>query len=212
MKDLMPAGEVGAHFAFVPGKSRATLLVLHGTGGDENDLLPLARRLAPNANLLAPRGPVLENGMPRFFRRLALGVFDQVDLERRTAELGRFVAAAVEAHGLDARQIFALGYSNGANIAASLLLRDAWPLQGAALLRPVLPFEPATVPDQHGKKILIAAGHRDPYSPRPGVEKLAWHLKEKGAEVDLRFTGESHGLETADLDAAESFFATALAP
>src|SRR5882757_2143834 len=125
---------------FVPGGSPRTLLLLHGTGGNERDLIQLGRELDPNAALLSPRGKVLENGMPRFFRRLAEGVFDQADLKARTTELAAFIAAARSAYGLAAP--VALGFSNGANIAASLLLTHPDALAGALLMRATLPFEP----------------------------------------------------------------------
>ena len=190
---------VGAVHRFVPGSSGATLLVLHGTGGDENDLLPLARDLAPTANLLAPRGPVLENGMPRFFRRVAMGVFDQEDLRRRTAELGGFAREAAERYGFDFARLFGLGYSNGANIAASLLLTDGSALAGAALLRPVLPFEPEEPPRLSGKPILISAGRRDPYAPVESVEALAATLQRAGALVEVAWSDAGHGLEAHEL-------------
>ena len=190
---------VGAVHRFVPGSSGATLLVLHGTGGDENDLLPLGRELAPTANLLAPRGPVLENGMPRFFRRLAMGVFDQEDLRRRTAELGAFTREAAERYGFDPARLFALGYSNGANIAASLLLTDGSVLAGAALLRPVLPFEPDRLPSLAAKPILIASGRRDPYAPIESVEALAAALRRAGALVEVAWSDAGHGLESHEL-------------
>jgi phospholipase/carboxylesterase len=193
---------VGDVHRFVAGTSGGTLLVLHGTGGDENDLLPLARELAPEANLLAPRGPVLEQGMPRFFRRLGVGVFDEADLERRTAELARFVRAAAARHGFEPARVVALGYSNGANIAASLLLRDGSALAGAVLLRPVLPFEPRQLPDLAGKGVLIAAGRRDPYAPIERVEALADALRRAGAAVELAWSGGGHGLERDELDQA----------
>jgi len=125
-----------------PG-SRVTLLLLHGTGGNESDLLPLGSAVAPQAALLSPRGNVLERGMPRFFRRLAEGVFDLDDLTQRTYELADFVDAAARTYGFDAAQVVGLGYSNGANIAASLLLLRPQVLAGAALLRPMLPLVPA---------------------------------------------------------------------
>ncbi len=198
-----PAGPaVGDVHRFVAGTSGGTLLVLHGTGGDENDLLPLARELAPEANLLAPRGPVLEQGMPRFFRRLGVGVFDEADLERRTAELARFVRAAAARHGFDPARVVALGYSNGANIAASLLLRDGSVLAGAVLLRPVLPFEPLQLPDLAGRGVFIAAGRRDPYAPIERVEALADALRRAGAAVELAWSGGGHSLERGELDQA----------
>jgi predicted esterase len=198
---------VGDVFRWDAGTSGVTLLVLHGTGGDENDLVPLARELAPHANLLAPRGPVLEQGMPRFFRRLALGVFDQEDLRRRTRELGEFVRGAASRHGFDPAKLFAFGYSNGANIAASLLLADGAALAGAALLRPVLPFEPESAPALDGKPILVAAGRHDPYAPHEQVERLVHHLEHGGARVEVAWSDAGHGLEPGELDRVAAWLA-----
>src|SRR5499433_2520532 len=132
---------------FVPGDSDRTLLLLHGTGGSERDLIPLGRELDPNASLLSPRGKVLENGMPRFFRRLAEGVFDLDDLRQRTHDLAAFVAAASEAYQFDPRRVIAVGYSNGANIAASLLLLHPETLAGAVLFHAMVPLIPEKLPD-----------------------------------------------------------------
>jgi predicted esterase len=202
---------VGDVHRFLPGGegigAGSTLLVLHGTGGDENDLLPLAAELAPGAHLLSPRGPVLEHGMPRFFRRLGVGVFDLEDLALRTAELGRFVRGAAERYGFDPARVTALGYSNGANIGASLLLTDGAALAGAVLLRPMLPFEPARVPDLAGRSVLIAAGRRDPYAPPASVEALAARLRAGGAAVELAWSEAGHGLEPREFDAARAWLA-----
>lgn len=203
---------VGDVHRFVKGASSAapTLLVLHGTGGDENDLLPLARELSPAASLLAPRGPVLEHGMPRFFRRLGVGVFDLDDLARRTAELGAFVRAAADGYGFDPARVWALGYSNGANIAASLLLTDGAALAGAVLLRPMLPFTPERVPDLAGRPVYLAAGRRDPYAPPASVEALADRLSEAGADVEIAWSDAAHGLEPEELDAAKRWLSSKL--
>ena len=132
---------------FVPGNSSRTLLLLHGTGGNERDLLPLGRELDPNASLLSPRGKILENGMPRFFRRLAEGVFDLEDLKTRTNELADFVSAAVRHYKLDADHIVGVGYSNGANIAASMLLLRPEIMHAAILFRAMVPLVPDNMPD-----------------------------------------------------------------
>ena len=199
---IAPAGGLGFVHRYVPASpdaSGATLLVLHGTGGDENDLLAMGAGLAPEANLLSPRGPVSEHGMPRFFRRLAVGVFDEEDLVRRTGDLGRFVRAASTRYGFDAARVTALGYSNGANIAASLLLLDGAALAGAVLLRPTLPLVPPRTPELAGKPILVAAGRRDPYSPVERVEELADWLRRGGARVELAWNDGGHGLEPGEL-------------
>jgi predicted esterase len=190
---------------FEPGSSGDTLLVLHGTGGDESDLIPLARRLAPHDNLLSPRGQVLEDGMPRFFRRLDIGVFDEEDLTRRAADLGRFVRAAAGRYGFDPSRVRALGYSNGANTAAALLLLDPDLLSGAALLRAVLPLVPPRPPDLAGKPVLIAAGRRDPYGPVERVEALQARLQEAGADVDLRWSDRGHELAPGEIDQAAAW-------
>src|SRR5262249_16993263 len=141
---------------FVPAPSAGsgtTLLLLHGTGGNENDLLELGQTLAPNAALLSPRGKVSERGMPRFFRRLAEGVFDIEDLKFRTQALADFVASAASAYGFDPGKVIAVGYSNGANIAVSMLLLRPATLAGAVLFRPMVPFVPAVPPDLSGKPV-----------------------------------------------------------
>jgi len=186
---------------FVPGKSRATLLVLHGTGGDEDDLLPLARELSPDAGLLAPRGQVLEDGMRRFFRRLAIGVFDEDDVQRRAAELAAFVDAAARGYGFDPTRLYALGYSNGANMAAAMLLLHPHALAGAVLIRSVLPLEPPEPPGLDGKPVLISAGANDPFSPRPRVEALAERLKSARAAVELRWHTAGHELASDEWNA-----------
>jgi predicted esterase len=204
-RPIAKAAELSFVHRFVPGTSAATLLVLHGTGGDENDLLPLARELAPDAALLSPRGPVLENGMPRFFRRLAIGVFDEADVTRRAAELAGFVIAAARAYGFDPARVFALGHSNGANMAAAVLLLHPDALAGAALLRAVLPLEPERTPELAGKPVWIAAGREDPYSPGPRVEALAERLRAAGAEVELRWSAAGHGLDEKEWSAAREW-------
>jgi phospholipase/carboxylesterase len=184
---------------FVPGSTGGTLLVLHGTGGDENDLVPLARELAPGANLLAPRGRVLEHGMPRFFRRLAVGVFDEQDLIAQAAELADFLTRAATRYGFDPRRLHALGYSNGANMAAALLLLHPDVLAGAVLLRAVEPLVPAAPPRLDGKSVLLVAGRSDPYAPAARVEALARRLGEAGAGVELVWSEAGHGLQSAEL-------------
>ena len=200
--------ELGFIHRFEPGSNGDTLLLLHGTGGDESDLIPMGRRVAPRANLLSPRGPVLENGMPRFFRRLEVGVFDEADLVRRVGDLGAFVRAAAERYGFDPARVRALGYSNGANTAAALLLLDPALLAGAALLRALLPLEPPRPPDLASKEVLIAAGRRDPYAPIERVEALAERLRQAGARVDLRWTAGGHELAPAEIDAVAEWLET----
>jgi predicted esterase/catechol 2,3-dioxygenase-like lactoylglutathione lyase family enzyme len=182
-----------------------TLLLLHGTGGDEEDLLPLGRALLPGAGMLSPRGKVLERGAPRFFRRLAEGVFDQEDLAHRTNELARFISAAVSTYELSADGIVAVGFSNGANIAASLLLRAPGVLRGAVLLSPMLPFEPETLLDLHGTAVFIGAGRADNIATPEQAERLADVLRRAGAEVTLHWTSGGHGITKGEVDAAREW-------
>jgi len=198
MSDATPI--LGFHHVHEPGTAGWTLLLLHGTGGDEHDLLELGRRLAPGAALLAPRGKVLEGSMPRFFRRLAVGQLDLPDLHVRTGELAEFIAAAAQAYALDPTRIVGLGLSNGANIAASLLLSRPGVLRAAALLRPLLPYEPQRAPALAGTSVLIDAGAADPYSPADQVERLASLLAAYGAQVELHVEpGAGHALTRNDL-------------
>src|SRR6201991_3141371 len=147
---------------FVPGNPSRTLLLLHGTGGNERDLIPLGRELDAKASLLSPRGKILEDGMPRFFRRLAEGVFDLEDLKTRTNELADFVAAAVGHYKLVADHIIGVGYSNGANIAASMLLLRPEIMHAAVLFRSMVPLIPDKLPDLSRVHIWMGAGDQDP--------------------------------------------------
>ena len=193
---------------FVPATqegSRPTLLLLHGTGGDENDLLPLGRALDPAAALLSPRGKVLESGMPRFFRRLAMGVFDQEDLAARTDELARFIGDAAAHYGLAPDQIVAAGFSNGANVAASLLLRHPGVLRGAILLSPMVPFEPASPVDLTGTPVFIGAGRADAMVPAANTERLAALLGEAGADVTVHWEQGGHAITPTEVAAAREW-------
>jgi predicted esterase len=196
--------DMGFVHRFQPGtKSDATpLLLLHGTGGNEDDLLPLGQALVPGAPFLSPRGKVLENGMPRFFRRLAEGVFDLDDLRFRTAELAKFVAAARERYQLGETAPLAVGFSNGANIAAALLLLSPGTLSGAVLLRPMVPLVPDPIPRLDGVPVLIAAGRQDPIVSPDQPRALADLLGAAGAEVTLHGSTGGHGLTREDLEVA----------
>lgn len=189
-----------------PGGDR-TLLLLHGTGGNERDLLELGRALAPGAALLSPRGNVLEGSMPRFFRRLSEGVFDLPDLAHRTRELGAFVREAADAYGFAPSRVTAVGFSNGANIAASLLLREPDLLEGAILFRAMLPFEPETIPALAGTRVYLGAGRADPIVPHDSIERLAAILRTGGADVTLDWQQAGHGLTNADVAAARRWLA-----
>jgi len=182
-----------------------TLLLLHGTGGDEHDLLALGGELAPGASLLSPRGNVLEGAMPRFFKRLAEGVFDLADLERRTRDLAAFVREAAESYDFDLDRITAVGFSNGANIAASVLLRDPGLLKRAVLFRAMVPFEPEQPPRLKGTSVYIGAGRLDPIIPQANVERLAAILRDGGAAVTLDWQPAGHGLTKADVDNARDW-------
>lgn len=194
-------------YAFDDGDDRGVLLMLHGTGGDESEMIGLGRALAPSAPLLAPRGPVSEGGMARFFSRSPADPFDFPDLGHRTDDLAAFVRAAVEAHGLEGRPIHAVGYSNGANAAASLMLRHPGLLAGGVLLRPLLPADPPPGLDLAGTRVLVAGGHADTMIPEPRVRALVAALRAAGAEVEEHWSPVGHGLTQDDLDAAERWLA-----
>ena len=192
---------------FEPGShvERRPLLLLHGTGGDERDLLSLGRTVAPGASLLSPRGKVLEGSAPRFFRRLAEGVFDEADLRCRTDELAEFVLWARRRYGLPAP--IALGFSNGANIAAAMLMQRPDILAGAALLRAMVPFVEPPRTDLTGKPILILSGALDPIVPKANAETLARQLGESGAVVEHRVLPAGHGLGQADIGLIKDWLA-----
>ena len=199
---------------FQPGEGPWTLLLLHGTGGDENDLVPLGRQLAPGAGLLSPRGKALENGVsPRFFRRLAVGELDIPDLLERTDELARFVGDAAAEYSLDPDRVVALGLSNGANIAVSLLFRHPVLLAGAALLRPMLPYGPPDELALGGTRVLIAAGGQDPYVPSGDSLNLGRALETAGATVTTHLNpAAGHGLTEGDLVETSRWMTDLLAP
>jgi phospholipase/carboxylesterase len=190
---------------FVPGTSNRTLLLLHGTGGNEHDLIPLARHLDSDAALLSPRGKVLENGMPRFFRRLAEGVFDLQDLQQRTHELADFIVAAAQEYGRDTAKIAAVGFSNGANIAASVLLLRPEILRAAILFRAMVPLVPSDLPQLKDTHVLICAGNQDPIVSASESERLATLLRRCGADVDLHFVNAGHGLTDLDVQYASGW-------
>ncbi len=191
--------EPGFVHQFLPGTSDRTLLVLHGTGGDEEQLIPLGRELDPAAAILSPRGNVLENGNARFFRRLAEGVFDLEDLKAQTDALAAFVRAAASHYQFDLEKLVAVGYSNGANIAASILLRRPGLLSAAMLLRAMIPLIPEELPDLSGVEVWIAGGKEDMLIPRSSTEQLAEMLSDAGAEVTARFFDAGHALTNTEL-------------
>jgi predicted esterase len=190
---------------FIPGSSPRTLLLLHGTGGNERDLIPLGRELDPNATLLSPRGKVLENGMPRFFRRLAEGVFDLEDLKFRTNELADFVTAAGQHYGFSLDNLVAVGYSNGANIAASILLLRPEITNAAILFRAMVPLIPARLPDLSSVQVWISEGDQDPIIVASEGQRLVNLFRDAGADVTIRFFHAGHGLTNDDLETASQW-------
>ena len=198
----MNGADLGFIHRFVPGSpGRAPVVLLHGTGGNENDLLPLGQALAPGAPLLSPRGQVLENGMPRFFRRLAEGVFDLDDLRRRAGELAQFISEARSYYNLGGTPPVAVGFSNGANIAAALLLLHPGVLGGALLLRAMVPLVPDPLPSLQEVRVLIAAGRHDPIASPEQTQALADLLARAGADVTMHWSPAGHNLSPEDLEA-----------
>ena len=201
--------ELGFIHQFIPASTRpdqVTLLLLHGTGGNEDDLIPLARELYPRAAILSPRGKVLESGMPRFFRRLAEGIFDVEDLKFRTHELADFVEGASKVYKFNLRYVISIGYSNGANIASSLLLIHPEIITSAVLFRAMVPFMPEKVPNLSGKNIFIGAGQYDPIVPREQTEMLLGLFKKAGANAVLHFQENSgHELGYDEISAAKDW-------
>lgn len=193
---------------FIPAQEsppRHVLLLLHGTGGNENDMIPLGRDLDPAAAILSLRGNVLENGMPRFFRRLAEGVFDEEDVLRRAHELAGFVGVAAAKYSFDPANLSAVGYSNGANVAAAVLLLRPGVLTRAILFRAMVPLTPATPPALSDTHVLICSGKHDPIVPLENVERLEAILREAGADVTLRFEEAGHQLVFAEIAAAKNW-------
>lgn len=191
---------------FKKGQSETTLLLLHGTGGTEQDLLQLAELVDPSANVLSVRGNVLENGMPRFFRRLAEGIFDEEDLVFRTKELNEFLDEAAEKYEFDRKQIVAIGYSNGANIAGSLLFHYKDSLKAAILHHPMVPRRGINLPDLAGVKVFIGAGTNDPICPAQESEELRDLLENAGAEVELHWENRGHQLTYSEVEAAGKWY------
>ncbi|MDG4847546.1 alpha/beta hydrolase [Peribacillus frigoritolerans] len=182
------------------------LLLLHGTGGTETDLLPLSEMVSPGSSVLSVRGNVLENGMPRFFRRLAEGVFDEEDLIFRTKELYDFLESASGKYDFDRDRVVALGYSNGANIAASLLFHYEGALQGAILHHPMVPRRGIALPPLSDIPVFIAAGKNDPICPAEETEELNQLLQQAGATVEVQWENYGHQLTRSEVDAAGSWF------
>lgn len=204
--------QLGFIHKFIPSEESSkdhdslTLLLLHGTGGEENDLIPIAKMLEiTNASILSPRGRVLENGMPRFFRRLAEGVFDIEDLKFRTNELADFVRDASKTYAFDLNRIMAIGYSNGANIAASLLLLRPEILFSAILFRPMIPLVPEPLPNLSNKRVLVSAGLRDPIVASYQTKDLIDLLIRVGANVSVQWQNSGHELAQRDVKLAREW-------
>ncbi|EIL83568.1 phospholipase/carboxylesterase family protein [Bacillus sp. M 2-6] len=193
---------------FQKGKNeqKPVLLMLHGTGGTEQDLLPLAEVVDPEASVLSVRGNVSENGMPRFFRRLAEGVFDEQDLIEHTEELYTFIGEAADKYGFDRHNVVAIGYSNGANIAGSLLFHYGDALKGAILHHPMVPRRGVSLPSLAGKQVFIAAGENDPMCRPEESQELEQLLQEAGASVTLHWENRGHQLTREEVDAAALWY------
>ena len=202
--------ELGFIHRFVPAEDQAsglTLLVLHGTGGNENDLVGIGQTIAPGAAILSPRGKVLENGAPRFFKRLAEGVFDPKEVRSRAEELARFIRAATTKYGLETSRIYALGYSNGANIASTVMFIQPELLQGAVLFRPMLVYEPEELGDLSAAGVFISAGRMDPIVPVKSVERLVDLFESSHAEVTLKWQSAGHNLVPSEVREATDWLA-----
>lgn len=195
------------HYIYKEGKTeKPVFLVLHGTGGDENSLLALAEIIDPEASVLSVRGNVLEQGMPRFFRRLAEGVFDMEDLAFRTKELYEFIDEKSKEYQFDRENIIAIGYSNGANIAANLLFEYENALKGAILHHPMVPNHEATVANQKGTNVFIAAGINDPICPQQEATDLQGYLENAGANVTLQWESNGHQLTMDEVQKAKAWY------
>ncbi len=190
------------HYRASESPDAPTLLLLHGTGGDENDLLPIGPMLAANANILSPRGNVLERGMARFFRRLAEGVFDEEDVVKRAGDLAKFAEEAASVYGFDPERLIAVGYSNGANIAAVILLLHPEVFSGALLFHPMIAITPGSLPDLNQKRVLLSAGKDDPIVLPSQTKQLAELLRSANADVTLEWERGGHSLTASEITTA----------
>jgi len=206
---IQPSDEMGTRQALGSKGKKAkitTFLLLHGTGGNEEDLIPLAHDLSHKAAILSPRGKVLENGVvPRFFRRLAEGVFDIEDLKYRTNELADFVKDASNAYDFDMHHVIAVGYSNGANIGASMLLLRPEILSAAVLFRAMVPLVPETLPNLTNKHIFMSSGLYDPIVTRQEAEKLFGLFRRVGAKVTINWQESGHELTIDEVQRAKEW-------
>ena len=199
--------ELGFIHNFVGPKEGAgmVLFLLHGTGGTENDLIPLGREINKSAAILSPRGKVLENGAPRFFRRLAEGVFDLDDLKFRTGELSDFIEKASVFYKFDLQSVVAIGYSNGANMAASILLLRPKMISAAILFRPMVPLVPEILPDLSTKNIFVSGGLYDPIVPRVETERLVDLFKKCGSNIFINWENSGHELRIEEITVASNW-------
>ena len=193
---------------FIKGidQKRPTLFMLHGTGGTEHDLIPIAKLISPESSILSVRGNVSENGMPRFFKRLAEGVFDEEDLIFRTKELRDYLEGACSQYGIDRNNIVAVGYSNGANIAASMLFHYENVLKGAILHHPMVPIRGLKLPDMSSLPVFIGAGKNDPICSAEETVELTKLLRIAGANVNVHWEQNGHHLTQSEVEAARLWF------
>ena len=207
MKRVTKNDDLGFIHNFIPAQSSdgKVLLLLHGTGGNEDDLLTIAQMIDERATILAPRGKVLESGMPRFFKRFAEGVFDVEDLNFRTNELANFIRKASEKYGFDLRSVITVGYSNGANIGASLLLLRPESMKSAILFRAMISLVPDKLPDLSGKKVFISGGRFDSFIPQNKTIELKQTLEKAGAEVKMNWEDSAHALVQAEIVKAKTW-------
>ncbi|TCI51432.1 alpha/beta hydrolase [Exiguobacterium sp. SH5S13] len=189
---------------FIKGTTETTLVLLHGTGGTEQDLIPLARELSTEVNILTLRGDVLENGMSRFFRRHAEGVLDLEDLKKQTERFLTFLDEAAAKYGVARDKMIPLGYSNGANLIGSALYRDN-AFKASLLFHPMVPDRSLTLPYLTGATVFISAGERDPICPKQETEELTSTLREAGADVELFYHGGGHELRMEEVEAARAW-------
>ena len=189
---------------FIQGSSETTLVLLHGTGGTERDLIPLARELSKEAKILTLRGDVIENGMSRFFRRHAEGVLDLEDLKKQTERFLTFLDEAAEEYEIDRKKMIPIGYSNGANLIGSALYRQQ-AFQAALLFHPMVPDRTLSLPDLSGVNVLVSAGERDPICPKTETEELTTTLQSAGADVELFYHSGGHELRMEEVEFARTW-------
>jgi len=200
-------GFIHRHVPAADPATADTLVVLHGTGGDENDLISIGQAIAPGAAILSPRGNVLENGAPRFFKRLAEGVFDPKEVRSRADELARFIRGAVVTYRLDPARVYALGYSNGANIASTVMLVEPGIFRGSILLRPMLVYDPPEQNDLSDTAVFISAGRMDPIVPVESVEKLVKLFESAHSNVTVKWQLAGHSLVPSEVREASEWLA-----